>query len=86
MKTSCHQRLLHPALKDSELAKAALCLKWFSDGFKWKWTLWESGRPDDLSRSFIVSKFHYSVILLKRKNTCNNVYLFRGQTPGNLTS
>lgn len=61
-------------------SKAALCLKWFSYGSKWKWTLRESGGPGDLSQSLLVSKFHYSVILLKRKNTCNNVYSFRGQS------
>lgn len=80
MKKSCHQRLWHTALKVSELAKAALCLQCISDGSKWKWSLRESGRPGDLSQSLLVSKIHYFVILLKRKNTCNNVYSFRGQS------
>lgn len=80
MKKPCHQRLQPPALKVSELAKAALCLKCFSDGSKWKWTLHESGGPGDLSQYLLVSKFHFPVIVLKRKNTCNNVYSFRIQS------
>ena len=46
--------------------------------------LWESGGPGDLSQSLLVSKFHYSVILLKRSNTCNNAHSFRGQASGNV--
>lgn len=74
------------SLKGCKIVEAALCLWWLRDGSKWKWALWESGGPGDLSQSLLVSKFHYSVILLKRSNTCNNAHSFRGQASGNLRS
>lgn len=74
------------SLKGYKIVEAALCLQWFRYGSKWKWPLWESGRPGDLSQSLLDSKFHYSVILLKRSNSCNNAHSFRGQASGNLRS
>lgn len=74
------------SLKGYKIVEVALCLQWFRYGSKWKWPLWESGGPGDLSYSPLVSKFHYSVILLKGSNTCNNAHSFRGQASGNLRS
>lgn len=67
------------SLKDYKIVEAALCLQWFRYGSKWKWPHWESGGPGNLSQSLLVSKFHYSVILLNRSNTLNSVHSYRGQ-------
>lgn len=75
-----------PSLKACKIVETALCLQWFRYVSKWKWHLWESGGPADLSQSLLVSKFHYSIILLKRSNTSNNAHSFRGQASRNLRS
>ena len=74
------------SLKDCKIVETALWMQGFGYSSKWKWPLWESGRSGDLSQSLLVSKFNYSVILLKRSNIFNNVHSHRGQASGNLRS